>query len=120
MFPIYHIYSKPRQSLHATPKVGVTWLALPTHRSRQTSCIRSGHRRFAPYLLLRPSEEASGYQDVLFKKSLLSCKFVEMSVSGGAGGGFNARPMVPVFSFASLGSQLQVLAGRLLLLLGCC
>eukprot|EP00752_Nemacystus_decipiens_P003549 g3275.t1 len=63
--------------------------------------------RFAPYLLLRPAEEASGYQDVLFKKSLLSCKFVEMSVSGGAGGGFDARPMVPVFSFASLGSQQQ-------------
>eukprot|EP00903_Cladosiphon_okamuranus_P011333 g10683.t1 len=67
--------------------------------------------RFAPYLLLRPSEEASGYQDFLFKKSLLSCKFVEMSVSGGAAGGFDARPMEPVFSFASLGSQLQIQEG---------
>ncbi|CAN0003898.1 unnamed protein product, partial [Ectocarpus fasciculatus] len=36
--------------------------------------------RFAPYLLLRPAEEASGYNDVLFKKSLLSCEFVNMSV----------------------------------------
>lgn len=76
-----------------------------------------GKRRFAPYLLLRPSEAASGYQDLLFKKSLLSCKFVEMSVSGGAGGGFDARPMQPVFSFASLGSQQQVLAAWSLLLL---
>jgi len=67
--------------------------------------------RFAPYLLLRPSEEAPGYQDVMFKKSLLSCQFVEMSVTGGGAGGLDARPMEPVFSYASLSlnSQMQMM-----------
>lgn len=56
-------------------------------------------------MLLRPAEQASGYHDVLFKKSLLSCEFVDMSMTGG---GVDARPMEPVFSYASLSSQQQV------------
>eukprot|EP00904_Undaria_pinnatifida_P008419 jgi/Undpi1/4707/HiC_scaffold_18.g08060.m1 len=62
--------------------------------------------RFAPYLLLRPAEQAPGYTSPLFKSSLLACEFVDMPVAGGARG-LGARPMEPVFSYASLNSQSQ-------------
>lgn len=60
--------------------------------------------RFAPYLMLRPTEKAPDYDSLLFKKGLAACEFVDMKVAGEAGA-LDVRPMEPVFSFASLQSQ---------------
>lgn len=60
--------------------------------------------RFAPYLMLRPTEKAPDYDSLLFKKGLAACEFVDMKVAGEAGA-LDVRTMEPVFSFSSLQSQ---------------
>lgn len=60
--------------------------------------------RFAPYLMLRPTEKAPDYDSLLFKRGLAACEFVDMKVAGEAGT-LDVRPMEPVFSFVSLQSQ---------------
>lgn len=55
------------------------------------------------------------YNSLLFKNSLLACKFVDMPVAAG-GGGLDARPMDPVFSRASMtASQVMIVLTAVLM-----
>lgn len=75
-------------------------LSLNASHSHRNPSAHQRNRLLSPESPMRNDR----YNAMLFKTGLLDCEFVDMPVLAGAGG-FDARPMEPVFSFASLASQ---------------